>query len=167
MATIKKILGGYKARNNGEIFENALVRHSGASGVTALKIPSGCRWVKSKFGVMPKPMQTPFDFVLTRKSVAVFIDAKSVSSKSFTRSAIKPHQLLELLKKERDGFCAGYVVYFQEINSVIFFSAGLLSSLNRGKSLKPTDGKYMGTLQNLNVLCLFDLSIIVTKGKGE
>jgi penicillin-binding protein-related factor A (putative recombinase) len=106
-------------------------------------------------GVRAIPTKTPFDFVMCRDGIAVFFDAKSTSAKTFAASAIQLHQLYHLARVENAGFRSGYVVYFQETDEVVFFSASQLAKLKRGDSLKPDDGLQLGSALTLTLLPLF------------
>lgn len=149
--TTPRAKGRKSTKGIGNAFENILEIPAKRSGISVVKIPSGVKWVMRR----AIPVKTPFDFMFCRDGVAVFLDAKSTSSSNFSKSMITDHQLSSLLELERQGFRAGYVVFFRGIDRVVFFSATQLNSLFPRESLKPGQGMDLGSALTLELLPLF------------
>lgn len=125
--------------------------HCASRGVVLEQIPSGCRWIGKK----PIPVRSPFDFIAARDGTVVLFDAKTVATKTFSKSACKPHQIEALARFWSAGLRAGYVVWFRPIDSVVFFGADSLKRLPQRSSLKESDGIALGGLSDLTLGALF------------
>lgn len=94
--------------------------------------------------------------MVTYKKKAVFLDTKTLSTgKTFPYSQITKHQLHALLKLEIEGFPAGYLVWFREIDQIVFFSAKTLSYVKPGEGLDLKDGILCGSSEGFSVSLLF------------
>ena len=156
-ASVKKILGGKKAKAKGDIFELILQSQSKRDKISFVKIPSGCAWRRTQFGVKPMPVATPFDFMCGKTGRAIFFDAKQMGNDRFNYSLIKQHQVRKLLELEQQNFCAGYVIYFDTVDRIEFFTATQLIAVKRRESLKVGEGLLLGSVQNFSLLPLFNL----------
>lgn len=148
-------LGGKKAKANGDQFEQIIQLPARRESVSVIKIPSGCRWVRGPGRTLAVPTKTPFDFVFIRDGVPVFFDAKSTTGKTFSASKVTPHQLFHMLRCHEAGARAGYIVYFQTLDRIVFFAVEKLNALTKGQSLKPEDGISLGSALTLTLLPLF------------
>ena len=144
-------IAGAKAKVFGQYFENILSVHCRKQNIRFEQIPSGCKWVGKK----PIPVKTPFDFIASKHGRAVVFDAKTTAGSSFSKSACKEHQIESLFKFELSGLTAGYIVWFREVDSIVFFKASELKQLPSRCSLKVSDGLFLGTKSNLNLGVLF------------
>jgi hypothetical protein len=142
MFSAKRRLGGLKAKRNGDNFENMVEYQARRQGWTIESIPSGCKWIAAnKIIAVP----TPFDYVAAKKEYgAIFFDAKTTDGKTFVKSALKPHQVNSLYTFELAGIRSGYLVWFKEIDSVVFFCASKLKALKSNCSLSIEDGIFIG-----------------------
>lgn len=156
---LNNILGGQKAKSNGDRFELLLQKRCAQEKISFIKIPSGCRFARGSFGVQPIPIKTPFDFIIAKDGKAVFFDAKCLSNSSLTYSKIKPHQLEKLFEMEQQSFLSGYIVYFVEENKVSFFTSSTLKKLPPRHSLEYSDGVILGNIENFNLLPLLQLVV--------
>lgn len=152
MATLKKVLAGYKAKKNGDSFENFIIIFLNKNGYAVEKIPSGCKWVNSYKGVRPIPVKTPFDFIACKDGKTVFFDAKSVKKETFSHSELDQNQVKSLNLFLKQGISSGYIIKFG-CGDIVFMSADKLMNLKRGESFKAHDGKFLGTEKNF----MFDL----------
>ena len=132
------------AHIEGENFEVLLEYFASRSGWDVEKIPMGARIVYARGKPVTVAVKTPFDFIFCKEGKVIFVDSKKTDGKTFAHSKIKSHQLESLLLKEKHGVKAGYIVHFKALNQVIFFSAGLLSSISARESLKPENGLLIG-----------------------
>ena len=71
---------------------------------------------------------------------------------------ITEHQKLDLLKIEQTNNIAGYLVFFESCNKVVFFSATKLNEIKPKESLKPENGVYVGTQVAIDLMLLFNLN---------
>jgi penicillin-binding protein-related factor A (putative recombinase) len=145
VAIINRIIAGKKAKSRGANFEMVLHKSALFDKFTVVRIPDGC---KRSRGTIYQ-VQSPFDFIFAKNGQVIFVDAKTTSSKSFSYSQIKIHQLVNLKNLEYkagnlQSIFAGYVINFAEENKTIFASASLLANTMRKQSLKSTDGILIG-----------------------
>lgn len=147
MSKLKNILQGRRNKRSGDFFENQLHKCSLRDGWNVIKIPMGARMLGHNKMVR---VRTAFDFVMTKpNNQAVFLDMKTVQSKTFSSSKITEHQVEALMKLHNQGYKAGYVVNYSELNTTVFYTAKQLYLLHKGTSLKPQDGIALG--DNLNI----------------
>ena len=150
MKSLAKVLGGKKAKSQGQSFENRFYDEAVFCGFKIMQIPMGARMIRG-YGGRPKmiPVKTSFDFVLGKpndKNLVIFIDTKTIQAGNFTQSMIKEHQVNDLRDFESIGHIAGYCVYFRNKNKVVFFKASQLFELSRGESLTDEDGILLGDI---------------------
>lgn len=98
---------------------------------------------------------TPFDYILSAPGRAGFFDTKSTGADAFGYAMVTAHQLSALLELEGRGHVAGYVVLYQRLNIVAFFSASQLNVLQPRQSLRPEQGLVLGSLLSLDLNRLF------------
>lgn len=144
----KRKKAGLFAKRAGEWFENWLESECSRKGWVVVKIPSGCEWVGHKRAI---PVRTPFDFIFVSGEFSIYGDAKTTLDKNFSYSQIKKHQLYWLNRIEKVGGVAGYVVSFRELDTAVFFSAGVLSGLKPRCSLAISDGIIIGNNRTLDL----------------
>jgi recombination protein U len=156
---LKNQLGGLQAKRNGDNFEALIERACIRDRVKLVKIPSGCRWVRTRAGVRPIPQKTPFDFMACFDGRAIYFDAKSLSKNSFPYSAVEPHQVKELLEIEAQKFVSGYVIRFQESNQVAFFPATVLNAMRPRESIRHEDGIDLGDGLKFSLMKLFGIGV--------
>lgn len=144
-------LSGKIARANGEFFERLVMFHARRLGFHIEKIPSGARWIGPN-RVMP--VKTPFDFIAAKNKKTIIFDAKCINKDSFSKSEIKLHQAMSLMRFESIGIVAGYLIYFVPVNRVCFYFASELLNLKSRQSLKSDNGIFLGGNDD------FDLSLV-------
>lgn len=154
---LKNIYGGHKAKNNGDYFENLLSAKCVREKIAFIKIPSGCKWVRTRMGVKPIPMKTPFDFVVCKNGKSVFFDAKCVSTNTFSYSQIKSHQLDKLYEIEQQKFLSGYIIHFAKENKVVFFTSSTLKNILPRHSLNSEGGVQLGGIESFSLVPLLML----------
>lgn len=142
MPKLKNVLAGKKAQMNGAWFEAALHKEAANYGWVTVRIPDGCKQLRANKLIR---VATPFDYVFAKKGKVLFVDSKTTSDKNFSKSKVKPHQVDALLDLEKQGFFAGYIVFFQETTNCVFYPASLLKTLLRRDSLSQTEGQVLGT----------------------
>lgn len=154
MKTIKRIIAGRQAKRRGESFENLLHGEAYRKGWQVIKIPDGCKQVSAAKTIR---VRTPFDFIFVKENKALFIDAKTTKAKSYSTSQLTPHQIKTLSDLDANGFIAGYIINFTELNITAFFSGyDLHWLLKQSTSFTPQDGVIIGTNS------IIDLEIIFT-----
>lgn len=151
MATINRIKAGRKSKANGQAFENLLKGSAWRQGFECIQLPLGAKQVSAAKLIR---VRMPFDFIFCKSGRAIFTDAKSTVAKSFSFAAMTDHQVDALAKIEKQGFTAGYTVYFSSLNRVVFFHASQLTGLQRRSSLSIEDGVILGTCNEIDLTIL-------------
>jgi hypothetical protein len=104
---------------------------------TVTRIPDGCKQLGLNKIIRKK---SPFDFLLTGSAARSFYcDAKTTQADRFSYSTINQDQVTELLRIEKNGHVAGYVIEFRQVGKICFASASLLAALAPRESLKAWD----------------------------
>jgi len=152
MPTIKKVIAGKKAKYSGIRFEEFLKSCAYKQKWEVIQIPSGCRSLGRNKLIR---VATPFDFVFAKQGKCLFIDAKSTTAKSFSKSMITPHQALSLSMVEKQGFYAGYIVNFSNLNKIVFFSARHLLETRINESLCYKQGVIIGDSKRIDLDMFF------------
>jgi hypothetical protein len=161
MGTTKSLsrrIAGSKSREYGQLFEKRLESACHRMGVAFVRIPDGCIMVRGRGGmVIPKRVKTPFDFVISMQGRSAFIDCKTIESGNFTHSMITSHQVNSLMTMENAQNLAGYVVWYRDVDKIIFYQASVLKALKPKQSLDLNDGIFLGRAQTFapNRLFLF------------
>ena len=107
-----------------------------------VRIPDGCKQISSRKIIRVK---SPFDFFATKQGAkSFFCDVKTIQGDHYCFSAINQLQVRELLKIERNGNVAGYVVHFRESDTYGFLSASQLSSVRAGGSISSAQSIALG-----------------------
>lgn len=153
-----KKIAGHKSRGYGELFEKMLESACNRMGVAFVRIPDGCVMIRTKGGaVIPRRVKTPFDFVISMQGRSAFIDCKTIESGNFTHSMITDHQVNSLMTMENAQNLAGYVVWYRDVDKIMFFTASSLKHLRPKQSLDLNDGIFLGRAQTFapNRLFLF------------
>lgn len=145
-------VGGWKAKRNGDEFEEYFRSLCRVRGITCVRVPNGCRVIGLGQFVQVK---TPFDFILGKENKIVFCDLKSKEDDRIVFSAIKPHQVESLSQLGKHAHNAGYICYFKQVRKVVFISHDKLSKLRQGESLLWSDGVDLGSIQDMNLDLLF------------
>lgn len=153
----KNYTRGKLAKENGERFENQIIKTMLRDGIAFIKIPSSCKWI----GKRVVAMKSPFDFVAGHNSKTILFDAKSTEGKTFTYSKIKTHQLNALMNFRIKKIVSGYVVYFSEIKQVVFFDSMILKKVKPRQSLSFEDGFCLGRIDNFSLLKLMPSELAI------
>lgn len=122
MATTARRISGLRAKRNGQNFEMRFMAACNRYGVSATRIPDGCRRVGARQLI---PVKSPFDFVLSYQGKSAMIDTKSYSDK-MPHSGINEDQVRSMLGHELQGSIAGYVIYLREEDVMVFTPASAL-----------------------------------------
>lgn len=149
------VRGGHKARSHGDFAEKMIYQACLKEKILALQIPTGAKIRKFGGRLVPIPIKTPFDFILYLNGKSVTLDIKFIEGDHFNYSWITPHQVESLLKIQETKNEAGYLIFFEKINQVVFFPASQLSSLKPRQSLKPQEGILIGSILAFNLSLLF------------
>jgi penicillin-binding protein-related factor A (putative recombinase) len=148
----KNINRGLKAKEIGDLFEKILMASCLQHRISCVRIPNGTRLFKTKSGVvLPKLTKSPFDFIVAKRGLSACIDTKTIDSGNFSYSMIKLHQVISLINLHDELIPSGYLVWFRDIDQMVFFDAKKLYHLKRRESLKPEDGLMLGTKGNFSV----------------
>lgn len=75
-----------------------------------------------------KKVKSNIDFSGVAKGKFAGFDAKQTKEKSLPLKHIQPHQLENLLKKEKCGGIAGFMILFSSLNRLFFVSASVVDA---------------------------------------
>lgn len=155
----------------GSGFEELFLKSARLTGVNCVRIPNGAKRVWFNGSAKLVPQKTPFDFMLSIKERAAYIDTKHTDKGTYKHSDLKPHQVEALFSFERHGHVAGFVVYFKAIDWVVFFWASQALALQEGEGLKPSEGYGLGKLFEFRVKNIFSVpvspaSVVVASPSG-
>lgn len=156
MPKIKNVISGRQAKMRGQAFENTLHAEAYRNRYHVVPIPTGCKQVSATKLIRQR---TPFDFLFFKNGIALCVDAKTTKANTYSFSSLTQHQVEVLLKIEREGFDAGYVVNFSELNVTSFFSGTLIGSIQKKSGLKPQDGIIVGSNSIINLDKIWQLKI--------
>lgn len=148
---------GKLAKIVGDQFENLLQISAIKHRIEFIKIPSGHKTIKVKGKLIHQRVRTPFDFIFVKNGKSVYFDAKTIESGNFCYSDLKSHQVNSLYNLEMQNVVAGYVIYYRDINQVIFYKASILRALKQRDSLKLDQGLYLGKEQEIDLNLLLHL----------
>lgn len=137
---------GHKARETGNLFEHHLIMMVEKHGGVCIKIPNAGRVTGSGHNKKFVKAKSPFDFLVAKDGGAMAFDCKATTKTTVPFSMIKQHQLNSLLKCA-PHIPAGYLVWFQITDQVVWFPALLLATVEPRQSLAPQDGHQLGTTQ--------------------
>jgi len=139
---------GKKARDAGKSFEDFFVDLCSLNKVRAVRIPDAGRTVRTKYGIQFKRAKSPFDFFITKDGLSACLDTKTTQNKTFSHSKIDQSQV-KWLDFTGGSIPSGYVIWFQILDSVVFYNHEILKNLQPGSGLKPEDGLHLGTLAKM------------------
>lgn len=115
---------GRRAQSNGAIFEAMFFTATARQGMTATRIPDGCKQLPNRRIIRVK---TPFDWLLAHNGRAIVCDTKRTDSKGLRHSLIDHFQVHHLLLNYARGINAGYVVWLATQDITYFIPAPRLS----------------------------------------
>ncbi len=139
----------------GARWENILKSSALRAGYSVTEIPDGCMVVgRNKIIRVPSPYDLMLFHPKAKKSI--HLDAKSTTTKKFPYSLINYKQIVELNKAASAGNYAGYLVNFESLNKVIWFSTEVIGkanfeSLKVRKSIDPELGLDLGTFNDFSI----------------
>lgn len=143
---------GLSSKKIGNSFEDLFKRAAQHQGFGILRIEDGCRRIGLKKLI---PVKQACDFVLVNRGLCAFIDTKTQGDgKTFPRANINLDQVNAI-----DGMCyhgatGGYVVWFRDINKVIFFDYELLKNAQAG--IPYGDGVDLGSFENFTLQRIYE-----------
>lgn len=118
------------AKTRGDWFESCIEVQGRLESVEVVKIPQGAQWFRRHDRQMDlKPVKTPFDFFAVFSGKAVFFDAKTTDDTNFTYSTINQLQVSSLLRIERKGCRAGYLIHYRITDEIWFVPASALAEV--------------------------------------
>lgn len=117
----------------GASFEKYAYKCLSAKGWNVERIPDGAKQISSTQIIRVK---SPFDFLATKSGKALFFDTKTVQGEAFPFSAINQDQVRALLKIQNNGFIAGFIIHFRQVNLYCFVDAKTLSEVVPRASIK-------------------------------
>lgn len=131
----------------GNSFESVFKNQALRQGWSVVRIPDGCLRINKNKII---PIKSPFDFVIGKDGVSVFLDCKTVEGDSFSFSKINPNQLKHLLFLHESKLQAGYLIYFRKSNRVLFSRAIDLVMVSKNESIKDS-GIPLGCISDFNL----------------
>jgi hypothetical protein len=147
---------GKLAKDAGTTFEMLFEAHCNRHQIGFVKIPDGCRRVRTSWGVKLVPVRTPFDFVICKQGMAAALDCKTINKTRFSYTALDLHQL-EALAKISAHIVSGYIIWYRESDRVCFYTIEELRALKIKTSLKDSEGLYLGRAEDLDPSLILNL----------
>lgn len=145
----------------GASFEKYAYKCLSVKGWDIERIPDGARQISSHQIIRVK---APFDWFATKKGKAIFFDTKTVQGEAFPYSAINQDQVRALIKIQKNGFVAGFVIHFRQVNLYCFVDAKTLSEVVPRASIKARACVNLG--KELDVDLLFSPTRIEMESQG-
>ena len=146
-AKLKRRLAGARAKAIGASFEGMFDRWCQRDLVTCTRMPDGCKQIGPRRIIR---VTTPWDYVLTHRGTSALIDTKTTAAKAFSHSMIKHHQAEEMFRHHHSGARAGYVIWFQASDRIVFIpAADLVKRLTTVGSIPDTAGTHLGSASAL------------------
>lgn len=143
-----------KSRAQGVAYEVEVENQAHREDMALTQMPMGAKFVNSTKMVRVK---TDFDFILTFRHKTALFDCKSFKGTRLTASMILDHQFNALLRHHLKGGIAGYLIFWIEKNSVMWFSAGMLQHVMLIEGLNWDNGRRLGTLSNFQLADVFEI----------
>lgn len=122
------------------------------NGIGILKIPDGIKHTGNGF----MTVQSPCDWLLIKNGRCALVDTKTYDGKRMSANRVKPHQIKAMQSMTYHGANGGYVVWFREINLVVWFSCAILANLPEDSGVGPEDGIELGPIERVNFKPLFE-----------
>lgn len=114
---IKRIIAGKKAQAKGKGFEVFIDRALTNQGWLVIRIPDGC---KSLSGHKVVRTKSPFDYLLIKDGVAIFMDAKRTKGPNVPKNLFSQHQIDWFKKINHRGFLAGFIVHVESTDDLLW-----------------------------------------------
>jgi len=130
MSARDNVAQGRKAQSSGKLVEGIFKRAFDSIGVPCTRIPNGCRQVgvdKRTGRPILVREKSPWDFVVTHRTVTALLDTKTSDHNTFRYSNIDANQVEKMLPHVLQGGRAGYVVWLRELAQVYFIDARALN----------------------------------------
>lgn len=146
---------GRIAKREGMRFESLFERQCHKQGLTATRIPDGCKQLGARKLVRVK---SPFDWIVTRPACG---STALLDSKSFDRARIMPsdvdaNQFEKLAGHHFGATVAGYVVWFRQVDRVVFYAVPKLQHmLISGKGFDWSEGQVLGECEKFQPAQMF------------
>jgi hypothetical protein len=157
LKTKTRQFSGRQAQSNGAIFEAMFFTAAARQGMTATRIPDGCKQLPNRRIIRVK---TPFDWMLTHNGQAIVCDTKRNDAKTFPHARIDHFQVHHLLLNYARGINAGYIVWLATQDLTMFVPAPRLSKgLTTRGSICPSepDVTVIGNGRVMDLAKVFDL----------
>jgi penicillin-binding protein-related factor A (putative recombinase) len=119
--------------NIGANFERYFEKCASLKGWRVTRVPDGAKHLGKDRIVRVK---SPFDFVLTKKGKALFVDTKTTQGETYSYSSINQAQVEELLAIEKQDHTAGFIINFRQNGLFCFVKASELSEVCPGQSIR-------------------------------
>lgn len=148
--SVRRIIGGTKAKRHGKQFEAKLEALGKAQKVEVVRLPDGCKQLGPKALVRVK---SPFDFILGHAGLTAMIDTKSTGESSLRLKDMPPHQVNAMLKLARHTR-AGFLVWFRNEDVVAFFE---IRKAMLEQKMKHDSGQCLGTGKEFQLSKIFEV----------
>jgi len=133
-----------KGRDFGKAFEEIFLERAHANGLFARKNPLSCRHTWAGRLQLIKGL---LDFmVISPQGIVGYFDTKSFGGDRFAYSDIDEGQLKMVDTFNKWNVPSGFVVYFRDMDRVVYYKAGDLYRKGPRSSFGPVDGQFIGTL---------------------
>jgi hypothetical protein len=150
LKSLKRIIAGKKSHAKGKDFEKFIEDALSRQGWLVVRIPDGCKQIAAKQVVR---VPSPFDFLLLKNDVAIFMDAKRTEGPKIPKNLFSQDQIDWFKKINHRGFLAGFIVHVESTDDLLWIRHDL------------SVGAAIGTFPNIDFnLHKISLSVSVAQG---
>lgn len=144
---------GISNKRQGNQWEHLFERSALRRGIAITRIHDGCRRVGRAKLI---PMRQICDWICTYQKTTLLLDTKTVESgETFAYSHVNFDQINGIMLHVLEGAQGGYVVYFRDVNKIVFFHALKLKELLPRSSLSIDQGEFLGCLEDNDLRRMF------------
>lgn len=150
----------YDNRTIGNQFEKIFKKQAQSLGLLAIKNELNAKYIG---GGGVRAFKGDLDYKLIDRAGNVgFFDCKTFEKDQFTYSQIEPHQLDRSIVYQEWGVPTGFIVWFRESNSVVYFSPKRITFGGPRSCFFPEDGLILGTYESFRLK-----SLLLIRGTNE
>lgn len=140
-----------ESRQRGWDFEALFEKMCRFEGLLVRKIPLSCRPIGNNQFL---PVKSELDWQVGHSGITAFIDTKSQKGATMVRSAFNDDQVDVAVGFNSWDIPAGFIVFFREINRVVFFTGAQIHAIQSG-SVSADEGLELGTGFDFSVRKIF------------
>jgi hypothetical protein len=139
---------------NGNAFEDLFLRQARRNGLLVIKHFLTARFTyRGRVQIIPGEL----DFKIANQQGRIgYFDCKTYHDSHFVYSALDSDQVKRAVTYNHYCIPSGFIVWFRQINQVVFYSGHAIARKGPGSRFEPSDGQSLGPFEN------FDLKPLLT-----